>query len=335
MKTHKSSYIKKNLAASSKNRYLMNIDTNIDFKTMLTETRNPNTDDIDKVSTLEIVRMMNEEDRIVPDAVSIELPKIARAIDKIAERMRQGGRLIYIGAGTSGRLGILDAAECPPTFNTHPEQVIALIAGGKEAIYHAVEGAEDQWNVCSMELERINLSELDSVVGIAASGRTPYVLDGLFTARQVGALTVSIACNHPSPMEQLTEISITPVVGPEVITGSTRLKAGTAQKLVLNMISTGVMIRLGKTYGNLMADMQANNYKLKERAVNLVSIACNVSEEEAERLLELGGGDVKTTILSHLLHIDALKAEILLKETNGVINKAVESFKKSNQEDNK
>ena len=311
-----------------KKLYTYEYDTNVDFKTMLTEARNPNTDNIDKVSTLEIVRMMNKEDQLVPNAVAVELPKIALAIDRIANRMQKGGRMIYIGAGTSGRLGVLDAAECPPTFNTTPDQVIALIAGGEKAIYHAIEGAEDQMNVCSLELEKIGLSEHDSVVGIAASGRTPYVLDGLFAAKRVGALTVSIACNHPSPMEQLSEISIFPIVGPEVITGSTRLKAGTAQKLVLNMISAGVMIRLGKTYGNLMADMQATNHKLKERAVNLVSIACKLSEDEAEKILELSAGDVKTAILCHLLNIRPAQAEILLKESNGVINSAIEKYKK-------
>ena len=319
--------MKKFFNTNSKNEYFKDIDTIVDFKTMLTESRNPKTDNIDKVSTLEIVRMMNEEDKLVPDAVAVELPKIAIAIDKIAERMHLGGRLIYVGAGTSGRLGILDAAECPPTFNTKPDQVIALIAGGKDAIYHAVEGAEDKLNICSRELERLDLSERDSVVGIAASGRTPYVLDGLYTARGIGALTVSISCNQPSIMEQFADISITPIVGPEVITGSTRLKAGTAQKLVLNMISTGVMIRLGKTYGNLMADMQSTNYKLKERAVNLVSIACKISEGEAEQILELSNGDVKIAILRNLLKISSNEAKDLLNEANGVINTAAKLFK--------
>ena len=221
----------------------------------VTEARNPATALIDTVSTLEMVRLLNAEDRTVAAAVAGEAERIAAAIDAIAARMAQGGRLIYLGAGTSGRLAALDAAECPPTFGTAPGQVLALLAGGERAIRHAVEGAEDDREAGARDVAAQQVTPLDSVVGIAASGRTPYVLGGMAEARRGGCLVVSLACHHPSPMAELADLWIAPVTGPEALTGSTRLKAGTAQKLVLNMLSTAAMIRLGKTYGNLMVDV--------------------------------------------------------------------------------
>jgi len=256
-----------------------------------TESRNPATQNIDTVPTLEMVRLINAEDAKVAAAVEAELPAIAEAIDRIAERMRDGGRLIYIGAGTSGRLGVLDASECPPTFNAAPEQVVGLIAGGEAALTTAVEGAEDSREAGARDVAARDVNALDSVVGVAASGGTPYVLGGLDEARRRGALTVSLACNRPAPVHELADVAIAPIVGPEVVAGSTRLKAGTAQKMALNMLSTGVMIRLGKTYGNLMVDVQATNAKLRARARRIVVAAVQdargrMQESANERMSE-------------------------------------------------
>ncbi len=289
-----------------------------------TETRNPATTDIDTVSTLEMVRLMNAEDARVAEAVAAELPQIAAAIDHIAARMREGGRLIYIGAGTSGRLGILDAVECPPTFGTAPGRVVGLIAGGERAIMKAVEGAEDDASGGAEDIAVLEVGALDSVVGITASGSTPYVLGGLNEARRRGALTVSLACNRPASIQEVAEIDIAPVVGPEVITGSTRLKAGTAQKMVLNMLSTGVMIRLGKTYGNLMVDVQATNVKLQERARRIVAQACEVNEAEARAALERCEGEVKTAIVMLLGKIaNVAEARARLVAAQGVVRRAL------------
>jgi N-acetylmuramic acid 6-phosphate etherase len=290
----------------------------------ITETRNPATAHIDTVSTLEMVRLMNAEDARVAEAVAVELPQIAAAIDHIAARMREGGRLIYIGAGTSGRLGILDAVECPPTFGTAPDQVVGLIAGGERAIIKAVEGAEDDASGGARDIAVLEVGVLDSVVGIAASGSTPYVLGGLNEARRRGALTVSLACNRPASIQEIAEIDIAPVVGPEVITGSTRLKAGTAQKMVLNMLSTGVMIRLGKTYGNLMVDVQATNVKLQERARRIIVQACEVNEAEARAALERCEGEVKTAIVMLLGKIaNVAEARARLDAAEGVVRRAL------------
>ncbi len=292
----------------------------------LTEQVNPFTQNIDMVSTAEMVRLINQEDARVAAAVAVELENIARAIDAIAERMQRGGRLIYIGAGTSGRLGVLDASECPPTFSTPPELVVALIAGGKRAITESVEGAEDEYELGAQQIAELKVTFNDSVVGVAASGGTPYVLGGIDEARKCGALTVSVACNRPSKLEEAAEIGIAPLVGPEVIAGSTRLKAGTAQKLVLNMISTGVMVKLGKTFGNLMVDVQTTNSKLRDRARYIVAQACGISVEKSMQILEACNGEVKAAIVSELAEVPPEQARQLLKRSGGMVRKAL-SFK--------
>ncbi len=289
----------------------------------VTETRNPATAHIDTLPTLEMARLINQEDRRVAAAVEAELPAIARAIDAIAERMRRGGRLIYVGAGTSGRLGVLDASECPPTFSTPPEQVVALIAGGPRAITHAVEGAEDDDKTGQRDLAALGVGENDSVVGIAASGRTAFTLGAMREARTRGALVISLACTAPSPMADLADIAIAPVVGPEVITGSTRLKAGSAQKMTLNMLSTGVMIRLGKTFGDLMVDVRPTNSKLRARARRIVEDACGLSPKEAATLLERCDGEVKTTIVASLAGVPPAEARRRLAAADGVVRRAL------------
>jgi N-acetylmuramic acid 6-phosphate etherase len=293
------------------------------MQSLLTEQVNPFTKNIDMVSTTEMVRLINQEDARVAAAVAVELENIARAIDAIAERMQAGGRLIYIGAGTSGRLGVLDASECPPTFSTPPDLVVALIAGGKRAITESVEGAEDEYELGAQQVAELNVTRNDSVVGIAASGGTPYVLGGITEARRCGALTVSVACNRPSKLEEAADIGITPLVGPEVIAGSTRLKAGTAQKLVLNMISTGVMVKLGKTFGNLMVDVQTTNSKLRDRARYIVAQACGIGLERSAQILEACQGEVKAAIVSELAGVSAEQARQLLKQSGGMVRKAL------------
>lgn len=290
----------------------------------LTEATNAATVDIDTLPTLEMVQRINAEDQRVALAVAAELPAIARAIDAIAERMQRGGRLIYIGAGTSGRLGVLDAAECPPTFSTSPDQVIGLIAGGERALTHAIEGAEDDADAGARDIAALDVTERDSVVGIAASGRTPYVIGGMREAKRRGAFVVSVACNRPAPIHDLADVSIAPLVGPEVIAGSTRLKAGTAQKMVLNMLSTGAMIRLGKTCGNLMVDVQATNTKLRERARRIVAQACNLSEEAADALLARCNGEVKTAIVVARAGVSPEEARARLRAANGVVRVALD-----------
>jgi N-acetylmuramic acid 6-phosphate etherase len=289
----------------------------------LTEERNPLTRDIDTLPTLEMLARINAEDQKVALAVRAELPHIAAAVDAITARIQQGGRLIYMGAGTSGRLGLLDASECPPTFGTSPELVLGLIAGGLSALTEAVEGAEDDREGGAVEISELDVNENDCVIGIAASGRTPYVVGGLQEAKKRGALTVSIACNRPSPLEKLAEIGIAPVVGPEVISGSTRLKAGTAQKMVLNMISTAVMIRLGKIYTNLMVDVQPTNAKLRQRARRIVAEATGLDLKRATEILSLCNGEVKTAIVAVLAEISPELARIRLYETVGYVRKAI------------
>lgn len=262
-----------------------------------TEKINPATIEIDRMSSMEIVEVINAEDVKVAHAIKQVLPQIARAIEEIATRLRRSGRLVYVGAGTSGRLGALDASECPPTFNIAPDMVITCIAGGQLALGHAYEDLEDSWEAGQADVATIGISEVDVVIGITASGRTPYALGAIAYAKERGALTIGLACNANTPLEQEVEIMIAPVVGPEVITGSTRLKAGTAQKMVLNMLSTGTMILLGKTFGNLMVDVQATNYKLQQRALSIVRQATGLDEDSASRLLETSGGEVKTAIL--------------------------------------
>jgi N-acetylmuramic acid 6-phosphate etherase len=291
---------------------------------LLTEARNPRTERIDELPTLEMVRLINEEDARVAVAVAAELPRLAEAIDRIAEQMRAGGRLIYVGAGTSGRLGVLDAAECLPTFGISPGQVLALIAGGPRAITESVEGAEDDTQSGERDVAALQVNEHDSVVGIAASGRTPYVLGALREAGKRGALTISLANNRPSPMESLSDIALAPLAGPEVVTGSTRLKAGTAQKLTLNTLSTGVMIRLGKTFGNLMVDVQPTNAKLRERARQIVQDTCRLSPEQAAAILEACDGEAKTAIVAIRTGRSPAEARRRLMEVGGMIRKALE-----------
>ncbi len=299
----------------------------IDLEKLTTESRNENSLNIDKVSTLEMVKIINSEDKKVALAVEAELPKIAEAIDGIVERIHKGGRLIYIGAGTSGRLGILDASECPPTYGVSEELVQGIIAGGKEAIFRAKEGAEDSKELAVEDLKNISLSENDTVVGLAASGRTPYVIGGLEFANKIGALTLSVTCNANSEVAKSAKISIAPVVGAEVVTGSTRLKSGTAQKLVLNMLSTGTMIKLGKVYGNLMVDVRATNEKLVERAKKIVCEATGVEREEAENILKDTDFDVKLSIFMILSNLNKDEAKKVLDENKGYIAQALKSIK--------
>lgn len=297
---------------------------NIDLNKMVTEKRNLNTKDIDKVSTLEMVKKINDEDKLVAYAVEKELPQIANAIDKIAEAINNDGRLIYCGAGTSGRLGILDASECPATYGVSPELVQGIIAGGMEAIFKAKEGAEDSKELCVEDLRNMNFTKGDVLVGIAASGRTPYVIGGLEYANSIGAVTVGVTCNPQSDIAAVAKIAISPVVGPEVITGSTRMKAGTAQKMVLNMLSTGAMVKTGKVYGNLMVDVKATNEKLVERAKHIVIEATEVSREKAEAVLEETNYDVKLSILMIMANLSKKEGKALLEENNGYIAKALE-----------
>ncbi|GHO51886.1 N-acetylmuramic acid 6-phosphate etherase [Ktedonobacter robiniae] len=280
----------------------------LNLQAMETEGANPASAQIDQMSALEIVQVMNAEDARVALAVQQELPQIARAVEESAKRLRQGGRLIYLGAGTSGRLGILDASECPPTFSTPPELVIGLIAGGPPAILKAVEGAEDNPEGGKADLQQLHLEARDVVVGIAASGRTPYVLGAVAYAREIGALTVGLACNSQTPLHSAVDIMIAPVVGPEVVSGSTRLKAGTAQKMALNMLSTGVMILLGKTYGNQMVDVHASNYKLQHRASKIVQTIAGIEQEQADALLAQCNGETKTAIVVARTHVSPQEA---------------------------
>ncbi len=291
----------------------------------LTEDRNPVSADIDAVSTLEMVHIINTEDAKVAFAVSTEAAKIADAIDAIVERMQQGGRLIYVGAGTSGRLGVLDASECPPTYGVPPDLVVGLIAGGAQAVVSSIEGAEDIPENGQRDIAHLVVGATDSVVGIAASGRTPYVVGAMEEARTRGALVVSITCNPDSAMAQRADIAIEPLVGPEVVTGSTRMKAGTAQKMVLNMLSTGVMIRLGKTYGNLMVDVQTSNSKLQDRARRIVSEATGLRLSAAAHALEAADGEVKTAILAELGGMAPEEARRRLEAAGGVIRRALQA----------
>ncbi|HEX6057847.1 MAG TPA: N-acetylmuramic acid 6-phosphate etherase [Gemmatimonadaceae bacterium] len=290
----------------------------------ITERRNPRTAEIDLASPEEIVALLNAEDRTIPDAVATQRAEIARAIVAAEETFRGGGRLFYFGAGTSGRLGVLDAAECPPTFGTDPEMVQGLIAGGERAMFRAQEGAEDSPEGGARDVDAHGIGTVDFVVGIAASGTTPYVRGALVRARERGARTAIVACSPP-PAETLAaaQIAIVPVTGPEPVTGSTRMKAGTATKLVLNMITTGAMIRLGKTYGNLMVDLRATNAKLKDRSERIVMEVCGVARDEARRLVEAAGGSVKTAIVMQKLGVDRAAAERRLDEHGGVIRRVV------------
>lgn len=291
---------------------------------LTTEARNPASERIDTLTPLEIVRLMNAEDAKIAEAVGREAESIARAIAVIAERLRGGGRLVYLGAGTSGRLGVLDATECPPTFSTPPELVIGLIAGGPAALTRAVEGAEDHPEFAVEDLRRVNLSSGDVVVGIATSGRTPYVIGGLEYARSLGAFAIGLACNDGAALAAVADLMITPVVGPEVISGSTRLKAGTATKMVLNMLTTGAMVRLGKTYGNLMVDLKATNSKLIARTRRIVASLTGLTEEQAEQQLAKCDGELKTAVVAHKHGVTAEVARQMLSRAGGQLRVALE-----------
>lgn len=295
----------------------------IDLTALATEARNPRTTELDALSTLDLVTAMNDEDRMVADAVQRELPRIAAAVDAIAARMHKGGRLFYVGAGTSGRLGVLDAVECPPTFSATTDQVQGLIAGGAGAFLQAVEGAEDSTTLGPADLQARGLGGKDVVVGIAASGRTPYVLGALAYAKSVGALTVAVVCNTGSPVAAAAELPIEAVTGPEVLTGSTRLKAGTATKLVLNMLSTGAFVRLNKVYGNLMVDVQTTNAKLKARAVRIVAEAVACNETLAQQLLDQCDGEVKAAIVVGRKRVAPAVARTLLLTHDGSVRDAL------------
>jgi N-acetylmuramic acid 6-phosphate etherase len=288
-----------------------------------TEEINYEASQIDLIPTLEMVRIINQEDAKVAQAVQAELPKIAEAIDAIASRLQKNGRLIYMGAGTSGRLGILDASECPPTYNTPPSMVVACIAGGQRAVDQAKEEAEDNIELGRHDVQVLDLNQNDAVVGIAASGSTPYVLGAIAYAREVGALSVGLACNANTPLERAVQIMIAPLVGPEVINGSTRMKAGTAQKMVLNMLSTGTMIKLGRTFGNLMVDVQATNDKLRRRATRIVQLATGLEENEAATLLQQANNEPKTAIVAALAQITPTVARQRLEEANGIVRIAL------------
>lgn len=292
---------------------------------LVTEERNPNTLDIDKVSTVEIIELINDEDKKVAYAVEKEKENIAKAVDVIADRLSKGGRLIYVGAGTSGRLGILDASECPPTYGVSPELVQGVIAGGTSAIFKAKEGAEDDFGLGKQDLMEKNLTEKDVVCGIAASGRTPYVIGAMKYAKEIGAAVICISMNPESEMAKLAEIPISVVVGPEVIMGSTRMKAGTAQKMVLNMLSTGAMIKLGKVYGNLMVDVKATNEKLYTRAKRIVMLATGADEKTVEEMLKETNNDVKLSVLMIKTGLNKEKAEALLEKHRGYVGKAIDA----------
>ncbi len=290
---------------------------------LTTEQRHPESTSIDSESAVEIVELMNREDVQVCEAVRKVKDSIARTIDQVTLCLRNHGRLIYLGAGTSGRLGVLDASECPPTFSTPPEWVVGIIAGGDRALRTAVEGAEDDRNGATDALKQMNCGPQDVVVGIASSGRTPYVLGGLEMARECGATTVGITCNAASPLEAHADWVIAPVVGPEIVSGSTRLKAGTATKMILNMITTGAMIRLGKTYGNLMVDLTATNEKLRQRSRMLVKTLTQQTEEEVERVLSLCDGEVKTAVVAIQSQLSPDEARQHLARCGGHLRRAL------------
>ncbi len=293
------------------------------LSTLITEQRNPNSMHVDSLSALEIVQLMNDEDKQVPLAIEKCLPQIAQAVECIVAAFQQGGRLVYIGAGTSGRLGVLDASECPPTFGVSPEMVKGIIAGGERALRHPIEGAEDSKAQAVVDLQTIQLSSKDVLVGIAASGRTPYVIGALEYAKSLGSVTVSIASNPNSAMANIVDIAIDTVVGPEVLTGSSRLKSGTAQKLVLNMLTTASMILMGKCYQNLMVDVQASNEKLKARAIRIVMQATDCDKALAEETLKQADQNAKLAIMMILSGLDRAQAEALLEKYHGKLQLAL------------
>lgn len=300
-----------------------------DIEKIVTEQRNERTAHIDELSTIDMVRLINDEDKKVAYAVEETLEPIACAIDLITEKMKAEGRLIYCGCGTSGRLGVLDAVECPPTFSTEPEMVQGLIAGGYSAIFKAVEGAEDDYELGVEDLKKIQFTKNDILVGIAASGRTPYVIGAMEYAKSMGASVISVTCNPGSLMGKMADIDIAPSPGPEVVTGSTRMKSGTAQKMVLNMLSTSTMIKLGKVYGNLMVDVKPSNSKLIQRCISIVCTSTDVSEERAKEVLEQCGYNPKTAIVMIVCNMDSEAAKKLLVQVDGRIAKAANACKQA------
>jgi N-acetylmuramic acid 6-phosphate etherase len=295
----------------------------MNLNNLLTEQINPASRDIDTRPTAEILRIVNSEDQRVAPAVAVEIPRIAEAVDRIVESIRGGGRLFYVGAGTSGRLGVLDAAECPPTFQVPADLVRGIIAGGEAALAHATEASEDDPDAGRRDLMQHGFTRRDALVGIAASGRTPYVLGAVAAASEMGALTIGLSCTPDSELARAAGIAITPLAGPEVIAGSTRMKAGTATKLVLNMISTAVMIRLGHVYGNLMVNVQPKNSKLEDRARRIIAESAQVSYDRAAQLLGEAGGEVKTAIVMSRLSVDRAAAVAKLAAAGGRISEAL------------
>ena len=291
---------------------------------LTTEATNPDSADLDRLSTIDLVRLINAEDAKIAAAVAKQAAAIAEAVDIITARLANGGRLIYLGAGTSGRLGVLDASECPPTFNADPEQVVGLIAGGDTALRNAVEGAEDSAELAVDALRELKLSDKDAVVGIAASGTTPYVLGGLDEARSIGAAAIGLTCNSDAPIEKHADLTIAVVAGPEVLAGSTRMKAGTATKMVLNMLTTASMVRLGKTYGNLMVDLRASNEKLIGRSLRILQQLTRLAADDAQRVLDASDGELKTAIVSQKLGIDATAARKRLLAADGRLRDALD-----------
>lgn len=294
---------------------------------LITESRNEHTMQIDTGSTSEILQQIHEEDRKVADAVQKVLPEIEQAVDFAVDSFQKGGRLIYLGAGTSGRLGVLDAVECPPTFSTSPDMVIALMAGGENAFIKAVEGAEDRADLGEEDLKKKGLTENDTVIGIAASGRTPYVIGALDYARSAGAKTVALSCNPGARISQSAELAIEVITGPESLTGSTRMKAATAHKMILNMISTASMIKMGKVYENLMVDVNVSNYKLKERAAGIIMAVTGCTREEAGQALDEAGNEVKPAIVMVHTGLPFTEAKALLDGANGFVRQAIEHSK--------
>ena len=293
-----------------------------ELEQLVSEARNPDTLQIDLMSSGEIVAAMNAEDAKVAEAVRQVLPQVAAAVDCIVEAFKAGGRLIYMGAGTSGRLGVLDASECPPTFGVPEDMVVGLIAGGDRALRHPIEGAEDSREEGRNDLQRVNVSARDVVVGIAVSGRTPYVIGGLDHAKSVGAVTAALSCNPDSAIANMADIAISPLVGPEALTGSTRLKSGTAQKLVLNMLTTASMIRIGKSYENLMVDLSVSNEKLAARATRILIEVADCTAEEAEAFLAASKNNVKLAILMALTGMNAAEGARALEEADGFLRRA-------------
>jgi len=306
-----------------------------DLSALVTESRNPNTYDIDIMTTEEIVRTISNEDHNVVTAVAKEIPYIIKAVDIITEAFKNNGRLIYVGAGTSGRLGVLDAAECPPTFGTDPQLIQGIIAGGYDALVRAQEGSEDQYDLGVKDLNKKNITAKDVVCGIAASQRTPYVMGALEEAKRHGAKTIAVICNPRETFKVNVDVAICPVPGPEVIMGSTRMKAGSAQKMVLNMLTTSAMIKMGKVFENMMIDLQQNSQKLIERSKKIIMIATDVDYETAEKFLKISNGHVKSAILMALTDLNLENVKNMLAKNDGFIKKALIEWRSSKSSEHK